>query len=120
MAPGVGKRSLVTGYDASDAFLTFPSAISRRATTTSRFSESIKGLAPLKSRRARLAASITSSKRLGTLRRQSSIVIRDIAGIQTDFILRVKLGEILTQGAEKLFNPLKPFKPLGARVAGSN
>lgn len=62
----------------SAAFRTFPSAISRNATTTSRLSDSINGFAPLKSCLARLDASITSSNRLVTFCKQSSTVMRDM------------------------------------------
>jgi len=58
---------------------TLPSAISRRAITTSRLSELTSGLDPLRSCRARFAARATSSKRLETLSRQSSTVILAIA-----------------------------------------
>ena len=52
----------------------FPAAISRRAITISRLSDSTTGLAP-KSCFARIDASITNSKRLETLSKQSSTVI---------------------------------------------
>src|SRR5579872_5262280 len=60
--------------------VTFPAAISRRATTVGlSFSQATVGSAPLASRRARCAASSTSWKRLSTFVRQSSTVIRAIA-----------------------------------------
>jgi hypothetical protein len=57
------------------AHRTFAAAISRRAITTSRLSATMSGLAPFASCRARFEASITSSKRLETLPKQSSTVI---------------------------------------------
>src|SRR5262245_36921934 len=57
-----------------------PAAISRKATTVGlSFSQFSVGSAPLASRRARCEASSTSWKRLSTLCRQSSTVIRAIA-----------------------------------------
>ena len=61
------------------AHRTFAAAISRRAMTTSRLSATMSGLAPFASCRARFEASITSSKRLETLPKQSSTVILAIA-----------------------------------------
>jgi hypothetical protein len=54
---------------------TFWAAISRSATTTSRLFATTHGLAPLMSCFARMEASMTSSKRLETLPKQSSTVI---------------------------------------------
>ena len=78
---------------------TFLAAISRYATTISRLSESMHGLVPLMSSRARILASMTSSKRLETLSKQSSTVIRAMnnsVGLQTTEykhnVLRVKLA----------------------------
>jgi len=57
------------------ALRTLPAAISRRAITISRLFDFISGLAPFKSCFARTDASVTSSKRLETLSKQSSTVI---------------------------------------------
>jgi hypothetical protein len=54
---------------------TLPAAISRRAVTMSRLSDTTSGLAPFKSCLVRVAAINTSSKRLETLSKQSSTVI---------------------------------------------
>lgn len=54
-------------------------AISRSATTISRLSETTRGFDPFNSCRARCEASMTSSKRLETLSKQSSTVILAIA-----------------------------------------
>src|SRR5262249_27432074 len=58
---------------------TFPEAISRSAVTTSLLSLSTSGRAPFSSDFARRAPSSTSSKRFGTLLRQSSTVMRAIS-----------------------------------------
>ena len=55
-----------TRQDCGIAQRTFPAAISRRAITISRLSDCISGLAPFKSCFARIDASMTSEKRLGT------------------------------------------------------
>jgi len=60
------KIEAETGQDSEDFFFTLAAAISRKATTTSRLSDSTSGLAPLKSCLARFEASMTSSKRLET------------------------------------------------------
>jgi hypothetical protein len=98
---GVGRAAIGRiGYKSEEAFLIFPSAISLKATTTSRLSELISGFAPLKSCLARFDASMTNSKRFETLRRQSSTVIRDMFDsslvdnqIQTDFSNAVNLTQ---------------------------
>jgi hypothetical protein len=76
--PGEAAKAPILTHESVEAFRTFPSAISLKATTTSRLSEAMRGFAPLKSCLARLDASMTSSKRLETFLKQSSTVIRDM------------------------------------------
>src|SRR5258705_10461871 len=81
-----GSNSMAGGSgcgsgSSSLAGVTWPSAISRSATTVGlSFSQSTMGSAPFASRRARLAASSTSWNRLSTFCRQSSTVMRAMTG----------------------------------------
>lgn len=72
------------------AHRTLAAAISRRAITISRLFDSTSGLAPFASCRARFEASITSSKRLETLPKQSSTVILAIASTVRRLVLEHK------------------------------
>jgi hypothetical protein len=92
-----------TGQDSEDFFFTLAAAISRKATTTSRLSDSTSGLAPLKSCLARFEASMTSSKRLDTWFKQSSTVIRDILAPGRNFLL---LNQILATQSTYALRPI--------------
>ena len=78
-----------------------PAAISRRAMTIARLSDSKSGFAPFKSCFALFAASTTSSKRLGMCVKQSSTVILAIASM---LARRIKLNK-------SRFSKVQPIVP---------